>query len=337
MKIGLAGLRYSGKTSLFKLLTGSNVSYEKSGVNIGTARVPDKRIDALAEIYKPEKITYAALELADIPGIDLNKNRSFFADIRKVDLLLVVLRDFADDIHPNPLETNDYRRDLGIIKDELLLQDMVVTEKRLESLAGQLKKQGCKELQLEYEVLRRAAELLNQGEFLAKMELSGAEEKIMRNHGFFTRKALLPIINTDEDKITAEYDWPAFSLQVEAEIAALPEQDREEYCRLLGVSEPALDRIVRAVYRQAGLISFFTVGKDEVRAWTIVQGTTAKAAAGKIHSDLEKGFIRAEVCAYEDFIKCRDMSIAKNDNKVRLESKDYIVRDGDMLNIRFNV
>jgi hypothetical protein len=339
MKIGIAGFKYSGKTSLFKLLTGINVSFEKAEVNKGVTKVPDKRINELSTIFEPKKTTFAALELVDIPGIDPGNpnNRKFFEDIRKMEMLMVVLRDFDSDMYPNPMETNDFERDFEAFKDELLLQDMGVIEKRLMSLKKQLKKVKTKEVIEEIAALEKANESLEKSVFLREIDFTEGEENIIKTYGFFTRKIILPVINTGEDKASAEMKYASFSVGAEMEIAELPEEEREEFYKDLGISEPATNKVIRSVYENAGLISFFTVGKDEVRAWTITKGLNAKKSSGKIHSDLEKGFIRAETCAYNDFIEFKDMAKAKADNKVRLEGKEYIVKDGDILNIRFNV
>ena len=339
MKIGIAGLKYSGKTSLFKLLTGIDVSFEKAEVNRGITKVPDDRIDLLSGIYEPKKTTYAQLELVDIPGIDPDNpnNRKFFEDIRKVDLLMLVLRDFDSEMYPNPMKSNDFKRDYNIIRDEMILQDLTLIEKRLENVEKQIKKLKTKELEIELGLLNKAAEILNEGKFLTDMEITEAEDPFVRTYAFFTLKTILPVINTSEDNISVQTEFPAFSIQVESEISELPEGEREMFYEELGIKEPALNRIVRHVYVKAGLISFFTVGKDEVRAWTIDEGTNARKAAGKIHSDLEKGFIRAETCAYSDFLEYKDLNKAKNENKVRLEGKEYTVKDGDILNIRFNL
>ena len=339
MKIGLTGLKYSGKTSLFMLLTGLKVSMEKSEVNHGMAKVPDSRIDKLSEIFQPKKTTHASLELVDIPGIDPGNpnNRKFFEDIRKMDLLLAVLRDFDSEIFPNPMNSNDFERDLSLMKDEINLQDMAFVEKRIEGLKKQILKQKNKELEFELALMEKCNTALENGTPLSEFELEKEEEALLRIYSTFSKKTLMPIINISESDITKKYPYPSFCLQTEYEISELEEEERNEFYKELGIDEPALNKIVRSVYEQAGLISFFTVGKDEVRAWTIKKGLTAKEAAGKIHSDLEKGFIRAETVSYDDFIEYGDMAKAKAENKVRLEGKDYIVKDGDILNIRFNV
>ncbi|MFW5782791.1 MAG: DUF933 domain-containing protein, partial [Candidatus Muiribacteriaceae bacterium] len=296
MKIGITGLKYSGKTSLFTLLTGKEVQPGKNEVNIGVAKVPDRRIDELSDIYGPKKTTYANLDLVDIPGIDPDNpnNRGFFEDIRKVDMLLVVLRSFESDMYPNPLNSNDIQRDFELIKDEILLQDMTFVEKRIESLEKQYQKQKTPELQKELETMRKISDLLNDGIFLLDADFDEGEESIIRNYGFFSRKIIMPVINTSEDNAGEELEFLSFSLKIESEIALMPEEDREMFYQDLGIETPALEKLMRGVYEKAGLISFFTVGKDEVRAWTIKDGLNAKSAAGKIHSDLEKGFIRAE-------------------------------------------
>ncbi|MCK9224878.1 MAG: 50S ribosome-binding GTPase, partial [Candidatus Muirbacterium halophilum] len=242
MKIGIAGLKYSGKTSLFKLLTGIDVSFEKAEVNRGITKVPDTRIDFLSSIYEPKKTTFAQLELVDIPGIDPenHNNRKFFEDIRKVDLLMVVLRDFDSEMYPNPMNSNDYKRDYNVIRDEMIIQDLTLVEKRLENVEKQIKKLKTKDLEIEQGLLKKALDILNKGEFLTKMEIKEEEEQYVRTYAFFTLKILLPVINTSEENINKECDFPAFSVQVESEISELPESEREMFYEELGIQEPAL-------------------------------------------------------------------------------------------------
>jgi len=339
MKIGLIGLKYSGKSSLFSLLTGNEVNFEKNEVNHGIAKVPDVRIRKLSEIYSPKKTTYASIELMDIPGLDPNNthNRKFFDDIRKMDMLLAVVREFDSDFYPNPLKTNDIERDISLINDELILQDLTFVEKRIEGLEKSLKKQKNKKLQDEFDAMSRFREVLEDGKFLSQVELTDREVEVERIYGFFTMKNIMYIINTSEEDISKEYGYLSLCIKTENEILELEPDEREMFYQELGIETPALYKVMRAIYGKAGLISFFTVGKDEVRAWTINENTNAEKAAGKIHSDLEKGFIRAETVHYDDFIEFKDMSKAKNANVVRLEGKEYIVKDGDILNIRFNV
>ncbi|PLX17731.1 MAG: redox-regulated ATPase YchF [Candidatus Muiribacterium halophilum] len=339
MKIGIIGLKYSGKTSLFSLLTGDEVNFEKNEVNHGVAKVPDTRIENLSEVYSPKKTTFASIELIDIPGLDPNNtnNRKFFEDVRKMDMLLAVVRDFESDFYPNPLKENNIERDISLIKDELILQDLTFVEKRLESLEKSLKKQKNQELNTEFETMNHFKEILEDGKFLSEGELSEKEREIESIYGFFTMKNVMYVVNTSEDNITKDYKHISFCIKTEKEILELEPDEREMFYEELGIKIPALYKIMREIYQNAGLISFFTVGKDEVRAWTIKINTNAKKAAGKIHSDLEKGFIRAEKINYEEFIPIKDMSKAKNENLVKLEGKEYIVQDGDILNIRFNV
>ncbi|MGM0608721.1 MAG: DUF933 domain-containing protein [Candidatus Muiribacteriota bacterium] len=339
MKVALAGLKYSGKTSMFRLLTGLDVNSEKPEANIGVSKVPDKRIDELSKIYKPKKTTYASLELVDIPGIDPENtaNRKFFQDIVKTEVIIAMLRDFNSEFFPNPMQSNDIDRDFEILKEEIIIQDMGFVEKRIESLEKMLQKQKNKETLFELDLMKKINQNLSEGKPVSDMNLEKEEKKLLKNYSIYSNKKLIPVINTDEENISRKYSFPAFSLKTEEEINELPVEEREEFYKEMGIEEPALNKIIKNIYYQTGLICFFTVGKDEVKAWTISEGLNAREAAGKIHSDLQKGFIRAETVSYQDFIECGGMNEAKAQNKVRLEGKDYIVKDGDILNIRFNV
>ncbi|MDI3522730.1 MAG: ribosome-binding ATPase [Bacillota bacterium] len=355
MKIGLLGLPLSGKTAFFNLLTGAGAATSAfAGAresHVGVARVPDARVDFLSRLFQPRKTTYAQIEVLDIPGLTRDGGAAALADpLRDADALVVVLRGFT-----NPAvgigEEPAALRDLSKLMAELILTDLAVVEKRLERLAKGKKAGGV--LPGEEEVLRRAQEALEAEQPVVSLGLAPEERLPLRNYGLFTDKPFLIVLNTDEEGLrsgqapgqaelaayAAERNLPLLVVcaELEEEIEELPAAERAAFLADLGVSEPGVARLARAAYAHLDLISYFTVGSDEVKAWTIRRGTTAKQAAGKIHSDLERGFIRAEVVSYEDMEREKSFARLKEKGLLRLEGKDYVVADGDIMNFRFNV
>lgn len=364
MKIGIVGLPMVGKTTLFNLLTGSTseTSHFMSGktdANVGVARVPDDRIDYLSRIYKPRKTTYAQIEFTDVPGLVRGASagqgvgNQFLAAIRDVDALVEVVRVFKDPDVPHVEGDIDPMRDIQTVGMELLFADLELVEKRLERIASSKNKKKTPEQEAERVLLEKLLEGLEEERSVFSLGLSEEERAGLRQYGFFTDKPLLLVPNLDEEQFkTRDYPgkaeveaWAAANgvpvVEVcgalEEEIGELGPEDREVFLADLGLSEPGVDRLSRAVYARLGLISFLTAGEDEVRAWTIKAGTTAKEAAGKIHTDIERGFIRAEVVAFADFEAAGSMGKAREVGKVRLEGKDYVVKDGDIMHFRFNV
>ncbi len=354
MKIGLVGLPGSGKTTLFQLLTGVEGSARASGLEgtVGIARVPDKRVDHLSQLYQPKKTVYAQIDLTDLPGLNVSEEQQkgknpFLTAVRNVDALVAVVRVFQEG-PPHLLGEINPRRDLEMIHSELLFSDWEIIEKRLERLEMKKKKENEAEREL---LLRCRTELENDGR-LTNLSFTAAEEEILRGFQFLTLKPLLVVLNLDEegfkagfpgkDEFLAELEekglpYLEVSARIEQEIAELSPEDRALFMDDLGIKEPGIDRLARMVYQHLGLISFFTVGEDEVKAWTIEAGTVAKKAAGKIHSDIERGFIRAEVVAYADLLAHGNMAKVREKGLFRLEGKDYVVQDGDIINFRFNV
>lgn len=354
MKIGLVGLPGSGKTTLFQLLTGLKESARPSGMEatIGTARVPDVRINYLSKLYQPKKTVYAQIDLTDLPGLNVSEEQKkgknpFLTAVRNVDALVAVIQVFQEGL-PHILGEINPRRDLEMIHSELLLADWEIIEKRIERLEGKKKKENEAELEL---LQRCRGELENEGR-LTNLAFTVEEEELLRGFQFLTLKPLLVVLNLDEKGLKSgfhgkeeflaelqEKGLPALevSARIEQEIAELSEDDRALFMEDLGLKEPGIDRLARMVYRHLGLISFFTVGEDEVKAWTIDVGTVAKKAAGKIHSDIERGFIRAEVVAYPDLIEHGSTAKLREKGLFRLEGKEYLVQDGDIINFRFNV
>ncbi|WP_406677339.1 redox-regulated ATPase YchF [Moorella sp. ACPs] len=352
---GIIGLPLVGKTTLFNLLTQAEVETSafagRTKTNIRTAPIPDPRLDFLASLYHPRKVTPATLEIIDVPGLTRGSGAAFLAAVREVDALIHVVRAFhrEDVLHVegslNPV------RDLEMINAELLLADLQLVETRLERIAASKKVKG--DLLAEQSALRRCQEALEAEKPLLEAGLTAGEWQALRHMGFLTTKPMIIVVNIDEGQLreghyegqeeveayAAARGIPVLTLcaALEAEIARLEPADREVFLQEMGITEPGIDRLARAIYRRLGLISFLTAGEDEVRAWTIKEGTTARAAAGKIHSDIERGFIRAEVVSFSDLARLGDMNKVKEKGLVRLEGKDYIVQDGDIINFRFNV
>ncbi len=359
---GIVGLPMVGKTTFFNLVTGSELETSnyltgKTDINMGMARVPDPRVDFLSRLYNPRKTTYAQIQFSDVPGLVRGASEGkgvgnrFLDGIRNADLLVHVVRAFNNPDVPHVDGSVDPARDLETINLELLLADMDLVEKRIRRIEeGKKIKKGQAE---ELAVLRKCLEALENEVTVHSMELSDAERELLVNYSFLTDKPVILVINVDEDQLRAG-EYPGrdqirefagsggiklleVSGQIEAEISCLPAEDRKIFMEDLGLAESGIDRLARAAYDTLGLVSFFTVGEDEVKAWTIPAGLDAKSAAGKIHSDMERGFIRAEVVAYHDLAEAGNMNRAREKGLVRLEGKDYIVKDGDILNIRFNV
>ena len=343
MKVGLIGHRGAGKTTIFNMLTGLQAQVGFAGkeeIHLGVIKVPDPRIDRLSQIFKPKKTTYAEIRFSDFPpneGEDHAKsNQALITQMRDVDAMTLVLRAF--DSAANPL------RDLTDLLTEMILADLTVVENR----RSRLKKEKARPQ--EDALLERCAQALENEQSLRSLQFNADEENLASGFGFLSRKPLLVIFNQAEDQAgrpleevyQAELDRRglqglALAGKLEMEIAQLDEKDRAAFLKEIGIEEPARDRFIRATYRLMDLLSFFTTGEDEVRAWTITQGTVAKKAAGKIHSDIERGFIRAEVVSYEDFVLYGTEAKCREAGKLRLEGKDYLVKDGDIIHFRFAV
>jgi ribosome-binding ATPase len=358
MKIGLVGLPLTGKTTFFNLLTGNT---QETGLTTGgqehegTATVPDKRMDILVDHYKPKKITYAQIHFKDIPGFnpeDAHRGRSaaFLDDVRPVDALVIVVRAFHDVGVDGALgEPNPYKELLDCCS-ELLLADISMVENRIRRLETQRKPN--KETGAQVMALKNILAALEEEKLFSQLPQPEGEG-LLAPQDFLTEKPLMVAVNVDEEqfntgeypgreKITAyagEKGIPLIEIcgQAEMEISQLPEEDRLEFMEDLHLEETGMSRLARAAYSCLGLISFFTVGEDEVRAWTVPQGITAKQAAGKIHSDIERGFIRAEVFHFADFHSLGSALKVKEKGLFRLEGKEYIVKDGDMISFRFHV
>jgi hypothetical protein len=344
----------TGKTSLFTILTGVHESTRIGSMEtrVGVAKVPDPRLDALAKIFDPPKITHAVVEYVDFPAISKEALRdpSYLASMRVVDALAHVLRVFEDPTVPHEKGSVDPLRDRDDMDVELILSDLVVVEKRLERVEKDRKKIRNPELDHEYDLLIRCKETLEQNQPLREMTLSAEDEKRIRGFQFLSQKPMLYVLNLGEEdaarlrQVEAAYreklgarpntGVAAVCGKIEAELAELSHDESAELMASYGLSEPGLDRVITATYSLLGLMSFLTAGETEVRAWTIPQHSTAVKAAGAIHSDFEKKFIRAEVVNWQHLVDHNGYHGLREKALLKLEGKEYIVRDGDVLVIR---
>jgi hypothetical protein len=356
MRLGIIGLPNSTKTTIFNALTGSHretgaVSTGQMEVYSEIVRVPDERVDKLSAMYKPRKTVYASVTYTDFGGLDKGFGESGLSgqlrnELAQVDGLLHVVRVFEDETIPHPYETIDPKRDVEILDQEFLLCDLISVEKRLERLKDEIrkgKKDNKEQVEREIALMERLKESLENEIPLRDVDISPEEEKMVRGFGFFSQKPVLIVFNTGDDLRPAEslMSYPhknaeTISLQgkIEAEIAQLSEEDRAVFLAEYGIAEPISKRVIQASYRLLKQMSFFTVGEDEVRAWSVPIGASAPEAAGAIHTDLQKGFIRAEVIPYEILMQYGSEHAVKEAGKMRVEGKTYIVQDGDILHIR---
>ena len=367
MKVGIIGLPQTGKTSLYNALTRSNVELNRFGgteVSVGVIPVPDPRFDYAVANCNPKKVTPAPIEFTEGGGrIERGERQGqgekfgtdFFVNVRNADALILVVRAFDDPLVPAPPDGIQPLREAEKVLEELLFADLMVVETRLERLekGRNLKRQNPAEA-AEHQVMEKIKAHLDALQPVRTLTLTEDEQRSVRNFAFVSGKSLLLVANVSEADVTEEAPATLASLvsyaaaqgiplvtlcaKVEMEVAQMEPDEEREFLEAMGIAEAARDRLIRAAYAALGLISFFTVGEDEVRAWTITQGTNAVGAAEKIHSDLARGFIRGEVIAFEEFRAaggCWDE--AKSAGKMRLEGKEYIVKDGDILHVRFKV
>ena len=347
MKLGIIGLPQSGKTTLFNALTRSNTPTTASAgrieVHTGVVDVPDARIDKLSGMFKPKKTIFAKVTYADIAGLDGNSkgiSGTLLNTLGQMDAFIHVVRCFEDDNIPHPSGSVNPARDADSMLTELLLNDQIAVERKLERLVDDRKKGGIdKTVNERHTVLfTKLLDALNNNLPLRKLEYSQDEEKDLSSFGLLTRKQILTAFNLGESQKppTIQLDHPSVSLpgRLEMEIAQLGPEDAQLFMSEYGIEEPALNRMIRLSYELLNLQSFFTVGEDEVRAWTTRRHATALESAGEIHTDIARGFIRAEVVAYEDLISLGTMAECKSKGKFRLEGKEYIVKDGDIVHIR---
>ncbi|TAL16366.1 redox-regulated ATPase YchF [bacterium] len=355
MEIGIFGLPLSGKTTLFNLLTSSHAetgySSSKKKANVGMSRVPDPRLDRLSEIWSPKKTTYTTVRYVDVAG-EKGLSPEILAALKTTDELLIVVRDFKSDAVPHPEDTINPLRDVEILSSELLLSDLIIIEARLERIVKSMKGKVTDEVIREKELLEKLKALLEEEKPLRDVELTEDEKRTIKGFQFLTQKPLIIALNLGENEISSadakvaelakKIASPGVAVThlcatIEQEITELSPEDAKVFLGDLGITESATDRIIRTSYGLLGLISFFTMGEDECRAWTVRKGAKAPQAAGVIHSDLERGFIRAEVVSYDDFVREGSYAHCREKGLLRVEGKDYVVKDGDILNIRFSV
>jgi GTP-binding protein YchF len=353
MKVGLVGFAGSGKTTIFNALTGLTAEVGGYGArekaNVGVIKVPDHRVDGLADLFNPKKKTYAEISFVDVAGPQAGAaehpqsglDPKLVQHMREADALVHVVRAFD---HPMLLEAPDPARDFRAFDAELILTDLLQIENRI----ARLKKE--KDSAREADLMNRLKAALEAETLLRDLELAAEEIALIAGFRFLSSKPLLVLINQDEDAAGHEATPELLSLaeskklsliamsgKVESEIAELAPEEQREFLKDLGIEEPARDRFIRAAYALLDLISFLTVGEDECRAWSIKRGTIAHRAAGAIHSDIERGFIRAEVTRFEDLIELGSEARCREHGKLKLEGKEYVVQDGDVVHFRFNV
>jgi len=354
MRLGIIGLPQSGKTTVFNALTRGHQPLTTSGgrfdVHTGVVDVPDARVDQLSALFKPKKTIYAKVTYADIAGLEGSKSAisgQLLNLLTQMEGLLHVVRCFEDENVSHPSGSVNPLRDIATMDAELLLNDLIAVERKLERLADERKKGGGREksvIEREITLFERFKDALGRETPLREVELTAEEEKTLSGFGFLTRKPMLVLLNLHEGQEMPPVEYPhahshlaGLQGKLEMEIAQLNREDAEIFMVEYGITELGLERVIRLSYDLLGLISFFTVGPDEVRAWTLRGGLSAYEAAGEIHTDLQKGFIRAEVIPNDELIALGGLNEAKVKGRLRLEGKEYIVHDGEIVHIRFNV
>ena len=357
MKTGIIGLPQVGKTSLFRILTKAHLSAASANpreAHIGVAKVPDDRLDRLAALYNPKKLTHTSVEYVDVGAIgqDALKETAYIGHLRQVDALAHVVRVFEDPAVPLVAEI-DPLRDIKNVEFDLMVSDLGQIEKRLERLEKDLKKMKTPELEKEFELLKRANAHLGSEKPLREMEMTPEDKKRLRGFMFLSEKPIFYVLNIGEstelgkelDEAVSKYGLTEIAARpnaaataicgkVEAELAEMSDADAAEFLSSYGLTESGLVRLIRTTYKLLGLISFFTAGEDECRAWQIPANTRAQEGAGAIHSDLQKHFIRAETIRWDQLLEAGSEANARAKGTLRLEGKDYIVQDGDVMHIR---
>ena len=352
MKLGIIGLPQSGKTTMFNALTrGDTPTTASAGrieVHTAVVDVPDPRVDKLSGMFNPKKTIYAKVTYADIAGLEGGAAKSGISgqllnQLAQMDGFLHVVRCFESELVPHPTGSVNPARDVDTMLSELLLNDLIAVERKLERLADERRKGGSDKTLVERQIalFKRLQAALSENEPLRTLEFTPDEEKELSSYGLLTRRPILTVFNLGEgqESPSIELDHNSVALQgkLEMEIAQLPPEDASLFMEEYGIEELSLSKMIRLSYDLLKLQSFFTVGEDEVRAWTTRRGASAWESAGEIHTDLQKGFIRAEVVSYDDLVGLGSMNEAKAKGKLRLEGKEYPVKDGDIVHIRFNI
>ncbi|HTZ75087.1 MAG TPA: redox-regulated ATPase YchF [Candidatus Aquilonibacter sp.] len=355
MQTGIIGLPLVGKTSLFRILTRARIEGRSAPnqAHVGIARVPDARVAKLAEVFKPKKITYATIEYVDIGGLqkDREKNSASLVPLREADALANVVRLFDDPSVPNEAGSLDAPRDIESVELELMLNDLEQASRRIERVEKDLKKKKDPHAEAELQLLFRCRQALESEQPLRELELKPEEKKLITGFTFLSQKPMLYVLNLGDDqagetaRVVEKYKLERlaakprtavvpFCGKIEAELVELDDAEAAEMMKAYGLVESGRDRLLQATYQLLGLISFLTCGEPECRAWTIERGMTAQQAAGAIHSDIEKNFIKAEVVNWENLLNAGSFAVARERAQVRLEGKDYIVQDGDVILFR---
>jgi hypothetical protein len=353
MKLGIIGLPQSGKTTIFNALTRGDRPVTMSGgrfeIHTAVVDVPDSRLEALSQLFNPKKTTHAKVTYSDIAGLEGSAsgsiNGQLLNQLSQMDGFIHVVRCFEDESVPHALGSVDPQRDIDRMEDEFILNDLIAVEGKLERLQEEQRrsKRDQGETAREIALFERLQAVLFENTPLRQVELTLEEQKLLSGFGFLSRKELLIVLNLAEGQGAPKIEYPCrvcvVSLQgrLEMEIAQLPAEDAEMFMEEYDIHEPSLNRMIRSSYDLMKLQSFFTVGEDEVRAWTVRRGAIAQEAAGVIHSDLQKGFIRAEVVPYGELLALGGMSAARSKGKLRLEGKEYRLQDGDIMHVRFNI
>jgi hypothetical protein len=355
MKLGLVGYPHAGKKTLFRLLTGNMPGENGNKADLqGFAKVRDERFERLVEMYRPKMETPAQMEFTLLPDLDWQsaRNAPVLKTLESVDVICHLVRVYLDDAIFHAGGSVDPRRDILRFNEEIQLYDLLFVEKRLERAVKDRRKQDPRRAELELALLERMKGHLESGGLLRTLSLSDEEQKLIAGYPpLLTRKAMIIVLNVGEDQINdpglgdglasafpdADFQWIGVSAKIEQELSLLEAEEREAFLEDLGIEKPALDKLTLLCFRNLGLISFFTVGPDEVRAWTNRRGSNAPQAARVIHSDIERGFIRAEVIKYEDLVKMGSEQKVKEAGKLMQKGKDYVVEDGDIINFLFNV
>jgi len=355
LKVALVGLTQSGKSTLLSAISGKNISIGSVNIEEAVVPVPDERLDWLTKLYKPKKTTPGTIDCLDIPGFDFTSDsgraaaRRLINQIRTVDLIVLVVRAFENPSVAAYRNTVDPTRDIEEFKTELLLSDLELVTTRIERLEKQIHKptktQGKDKAELELQ--KKLQETIEAEKPISTAISNETELEIIKSLGFLTLKPMIAAVNVDDNQLDKEFDFSKLldksvpvikiSAQLEKELVELDAESKAEFMSDLGLTESAVSKFVNSCYETLGMISFLTSGPDEVRAWPIKKGTTALFAAGKIHSDIQRGFIRAETIAYNDMKELGDEKAVKAAGKAKLEGKEYVVKDGDIINFRFNV